>query len=150
MKLDAVLKKLESYKAGTFVKIGWEREIGSAKAKKLGLSVVKKSEGVFRVDIAYDNLKAVQGVERNADYESWFKHSSLHSAILESKKDESKKYLQVFTGANTKVKTQTFIGEEQKDIYNLYEEGLVTKAALPNKDVSLTFTLNLDNIVTFG
>ena len=151
MKLDAVLKKLESYKAGTFIKIGWEREIGSAKAKKLGLSVVKRSEGVFRIDIAYDNLKAMQGVERNTEYESWFKHSSLHNAILESKKDESKKYLQVFTGANTKVKTQTIIAGEQKDIFSLYEDGLVTKAALPNNnEAPLTFTLSLDNIITFG
>ena len=151
MELNVMLKKLESYKPGTFVKIGWEREISSAKAKKLGLNIMKKSEGIFRVDIAYDNLKAMQGVERNAGYESWFKHSSLHNAILENKKDESKKYLQVFTGANTKVKTQTLIAGEQKDIFNLYEEGLVTKSALPNSnEVPLTFTLSLDNIVTFG
>ena len=151
MELNVILKKLESYKPGTFVKIGWEREISSAKAKKQGLNIVKKSEGIFRVDIAYDNLKAMQGVERNTEYESWFKHSRIHNAILESKKDESKKYLQVFTGANTKVKTQTLVAGEQKDIFSLYEDGLVTKAALPNNnEAPLTFTLSLDNIVTFG
>lgn len=150
MKLEMMLKKLESYKPGTFVKIAWEREVSSAKAKKAGIKVIKKSEGIFRVDIAYDNLQAVKGMERNTEYESWFKHSEIHKAILESKKDESKKYLQVFTGANQKVKTEMVVGEEVRKPEDLYEEGLITKAALPSGEPTLTFTLGLDNITVFG
>ena len=151
MKLENLMEKLNSYRPGTFVKISWERDVSSAKAKKAGVSVIKKSEGVFRVDIQYENLAQVKEREEKVEIrDSWFKHSDIHYAILENKKDESKKYLQVFTGANTKVKTSMMVDGEVKNSQALYEEGMITKAALPSGEPQLVFTLGIDNIISFG
>lgn len=154
MKLEALIKKLNSYKAGTFVKITWERDISSAKAKKQGISVTKECEGVVRVGINYNSLKALQGVERSEDRKpSWFEHcQNTPKGIIQSKSDNDKKYLQVFTVPGSKIKTSisTNNNETSSTADQLYEMGLITKAALSDKDELNTFTLNVENIKSFG
>ena len=154
MKLEALIKKLNSYKAGTFVKITWERDISSAKAKKQGISVTKECEGVVRVGINYNSLKALQGVERSEDRKpSWFEHcQDTPKGIIQSKSDNDKKYLQVFTVPGSKIKTSisTNNNETSRTVDQLYEMGLITKAALSDKDELNTFTLNVENIKSFG
>lgn len=156
MKLEALIKKLNSYKAGTFVKITWERDISSAKAKKQGISVTKECEGVVRVGINYNSLKALQGVERSEDRKpSWFEHcQDTPKGIIQSKSDNDKKYLQVFTVPGSKIKSSISMNNECDEtsctVDRLYEMGLITKAALSNGDELNTFTLNVENIKSFG
>lgn len=154
MKLEALINKLNNYKAGTFVKVTWERDISSAKARKQGISVTKECEGVVRVGINYNSLKALQGVERSEDRKpSWFEHcQNAPKGIIQSKSDTDKKYLQVFTVPGSKIKTSisTNNNETSCSADQLYKLGLITKAALNNKDELNTFTLNVENIKSFG
>lgn len=147
MKINELLNKLESYRAGTFVTLGWERDVSSAKAKKLGIQVMKSSSGLIRTEVDYNNLKAVQGMERG-DKESWFEH--FNKGILQSKKDPSKKYLQAFPVPGKKFNVRMFVNGVEEDAQSLYEKGLITKAALGNTCELDTFTVSVDNIVNFG
>lgn len=151
MKLEALINKLNNYKAGTFVKVTWERDVSSAKAKKQGISITKECVGLVRVGINYNALKALQGVERSEDRKpSWFEHCEESKGLIQSKNDSSKKYLQVFTVPGSKIKS-TMITNGQVEAANvLYDMGLITKAALSNNEELHTFTLNVENIKSFG
>ena len=60
MKLDNLLKILDVYKAGTIVRLIWERDVSSAKAKKENIVILKRSTGLIRTDVDYNNLAAVR------------------------------------------------------------------------------------------
>ena len=151
MKVSDLLEKLKDYKPGTFVNIEWEREIASAKAKKEGVRVFKHSSGVFRVDVDYKNLSKVQtSSNTEPTKEAWFTHSGLHDAIVESKRDPEKKYLQVFLGANNKVKSEMKLGDKVETPDELYFKGYINKSSMQSKNEILTFTLGIENIVRFG
>jgi len=151
MKVSDLLEKLKYYKPGTFVSIEWERDISSAKAKKEGVRVFKYSSGVFRVDVDYKNLSKVQAASNTEPTkETWFTHSDLHDAIVESKKDPEKKYLQVFLGANNKIKSEMKLGDRIENPDELYSKRYINKSSMPSKDEILTFTLGIENIVRFG
>ena len=150
MKIETLLEKLESYKAGSFVNLSWEREVSSAKAKKAGIRISKKSAGLIRTDINYDALAAVQGLDRG-DKESWFEH--YRKGILQSKKDPSKKYLQAFPVPGKKIASKMVV-QTESDVYEcpaeeLYEKGLITKAALSDKSGLDTFIIGVENITAF-
>ena len=129
-----------------------ERSIESAKAKKLNHKIVKHSKGIVRTEINYQNLEKVlnqANSNNNEKKESWFEHYT--KGILQSKKDPSKKYLQAFPISGKKIKTQYLLDGKEVNPQDLYEQGLITKAALPNQaDELLTFALNVDNIISFG
>lgn len=151
MKVSELLEKLKGYKPGTFVSIEWEREISSAKAKKEGVRVFKHSNGVFRLDVDYNNLSKVQNAsDTEPTKEAWFTHSDLHDAIVENKRDPEKKYLQVFLGANNKVNSEMKIGDKIENPDELYSKGYINKSSLPSKEEILTFTLSIENILRFG
>jgi hypothetical protein len=60
MKVENLLKILDVYKAGTIIRLKWERDVSSAKAKKQNIQVIKKSSGLIRTDIDYNSLAAVR------------------------------------------------------------------------------------------
>lgn len=157
MKLENLLNRLDSYKAGTFVKVIWSSDVSSAKAKKSGVEVTKNCEGLVRVGINYSNLKAVQEQlalrdENEPKKESWYTHSEVNRCLVESKKDTEKKYLQVFTIPGKKIKSYMTVGHSKFKVSadKLYELGLITKSALPNNDEMHVFTLAIDKIKSFG
>lgn len=151
MKLETLLEKLDSYKAGSFVNLAWEREVSSAKAKKAGIKISKKSAGLIRTDVNYSALAAVQGIERG-EKESWFEH--YRKGLLQSKKDSSKKYLQAFPVPGKKISSVMVVdtGSEvyECDAEKLYADGLITKAALGSKTGTDTFIVSVENITSFG
>ena len=155
MTLAELETRLDNYKSGTFVKAAWARNIESAKAKKLGFEIIKKSNGLIRTEINYQNLqKVLAKLSANNDptekKESWFEHYS--KGILQNKKNPEKKYLQAFPITHSKIISTYLLNGEQADPYALYEQGLITKAALPSIDTAelLTFTISIDNLVEFG
>ena len=154
MLLKDLEQKLTNYKSGTFVNIEWERSIESAKAKKLNHSIVKHSKGVIRTEVNYQNLEKVlnQLNDNNSSEkkESWFEHYT--KGILQSKKNPEKKYLQAFPVPGKKINTYYSLNGEIVNPFDLYEQGLITKASLPNStsEELLTFTLSVDNIISFG
>lgn len=153
MKLETLKNKLAQYKAGTFVKIKWTKDIASAKAKKAGISIVKECEGLVRVGVSYSRVSAAQAaIAKRAENPApvkpiWYKH--VGGGIVEHKEDSSKKYLQVFTVPGHKIKSKVKV---QVSLEELYKEGYINKSELPKQDEEpvVMFTLGLDNITQFG
>lgn len=152
MLLKELETKLDNYKSGTFVSAEWARNIESAKAKKLGHNVVKRSHGLIRTEINYQNLERVlnQPTHAGEKKESWFEHYT--KGILQSKKNPEKKYLQAFPIPGKKISAEYLLDGKPVDAFQLYEQGLITKANLPSTDdiELLTFSLSIDNLISFG
>lgn len=152
MLLRELENKLDNYKSGTFVSAEWARNIESAKAKKLGHSIIKRSKGLIRTEINYQNLEKVlnQPTCDGEKRESWFEHYT--KGILQSKKNPEKKYLQAFPIPGKKISAEYLLDGIPADAFQLYEQGLITKANLPSTDDKelLTFSLSIDNLISFG
>ena len=159
MDLIALQNKLSTYKKGTFVKVVWEKEVSSAKARKQGITVIKRCEGVVRAGITYANIALVKEILSHSNHnnddakkESWFEH--IGNGIVQHKKDSSKKYLQLFFVNSKKIKSTFKISGLNEELSGdkLYEEGLITKADLPKQvdEPMLTMTVSLDHILSFG
>lgn len=148
MKLEALMKNLESYKPGTFVKLTWSRDVASAKARKNGIKITKECAGIVRLGINYANLKAVQKMVNSGDKKpAWYEHCG--KGIVQHKNDGDKKYLQVFTVPGAKIKSRMILEYADVEPEVLYNDGWITKAAFNSEDLT-TFTLNIENIKTFG
>ena len=158
MKVEKLLSILDSYKAGTIVRLVWERDVSSAKAKKQNIRIVKKSSGLIRTDINYSALASIQ--EKKSDKEevvekkeSWFQH--YRKGLLEHKSNPEKKYLQAFPMNGNAIKSTFIVIDENNSNKesigeDLYEAGLITKAALGDKTGTETFIVSVDNIISFG
>lgn len=151
MKINQLLEKLNFYKSGTFVMMEWEKDISSAKAKKQGIKVVKRSSGLIRTEVNYESLKAIQDSERG-DKESWFEHYS--KGILQHKKDPNKKYLQAFPIPGKKIKNIMVVSDGKStyecEAHKLCEQGIINKSALSNVENLDTFIIGVENITRFG
>lgn len=158
MKVEKLLSILDSYKAGTIVRLVWERDVSSAKAKKQNIKIIKKSSGLIRTDINYSALASIQ--EKKSDKEevaekkeSWFQH--YRKGLLEHKSNPEKKYLQAFPMNGNAIKSTFIVIDENNSNKestgeDLYEAGLITKAALGDKTGTETFIVSVDNIISFG
>ena len=159
MKVENLLKILDVYKAGTIVRLIWERDVSSTKAKNQNIQILKRSSGLIRTDVDYNSLaavkeKAADSSDNSVKKESWFEH--YRKGLLQSKKDPDKKYLQAFPMNGNAIKA-TFIvinlndgGKVEVCGEQLYEDGLITKAALGDKTGTETFIVSVDNIISFG
>lgn len=148
MHLNQIQEVLNHYKPGSFIKIGWERDISSARAKKQGITIIKKCEGIVRTGINYRNVKNAT-ISENPEHESWFEHCNIRG-LVQSKSDNSKKYLQLYPVKNNKIKQKISSNIEETNIEKLYELGYVTKSSLNKSDKLIVITLGIENIVKFG
>ena len=151
MELTNVQKVLANYKPGTYIKICWEKDISSARAKKSGVTIIKQCEALVRTAIKYKNIKGVVP-STNENYESWFEHSDV-KGMVQHKKDSEKKYLQLYPVKGQKIKTKVIATIETDNLEDLYKLGLITKASLPqeyNDEDIQVMTLSVDNITKFG
>lgn len=161
METKNLLKKLNNYRPGTFVKVCWEKDISSANAKKNGITIMKHYEAIVRTGINYRNIKEVainDNANKNSNNEhksSWYKHSDI-KGVVQHKEDENKKYLQVFPVKGKEIKTKIVATVDENKLEKLYELGLITKAGL-NKQYSkleenevIVKTISFDNITKFG
>ena len=147
MKFEDLMESLKAYKAGTFIALEWEKDISSAKSKKMGIQVIKRSSGVIRTKINYRNLKATQNQEKG-EKKSWFEH--LSECILQSKNDNSKKYFQAFPVPSKKFKVKMLVDGKEASPQHLYDMGLINKSALENIYELNSFVVDVNNIVKFG
>lgn len=158
MELSLLQSKLNNYKKGTFVKVVWEKEISSAKAKKSNIKVMKKCEGIVRAGVTYANIGLVKEIlanksqnEETNNKPSWFEH--IGNGIVQHKTNNEKKYLQLFFVNNNKIKSNISVeGVNTTNANELYELGLITKADLPKQsdEPLVTMTIGVENIVSFG
>lgn len=164
IKFETMVDILNSYKKGTFVKVVWEKDIASAKARKQGISIIKRCEGVVRAGITYTNISIVKDIlagktaeELENKRESWFTHCEEGMGLIQNKKSPEKKYIQLFFVNGKKIKScVSYTNSEEvggKSFSELYDMGYITKADLPKSDEEeplITMTLSLDNLVSFG
>ena len=154
MELSQVQQVLENYKPGTYIKVCWEKDISSARAKKNGVTIIKKCEALVRTAIKYTHIKGIVPKSyENSEWETWFEHSDVRG-MVQHKNDESKKYLQLYPINGKKIKTKIVATVETDNLENLYKLGFITKASLPQESVDedevRVMTLSLDNITKFG
>lgn len=130
-----------------------KKDISSAKAKKNGVSIIKKCEAVVRTAIKYTHIKGVIPKSyENDNWESWFEHSDV-KGVVQHKKDHDKKYLQLYPVRGKKIKTSIVATVDTDNLESLYQLGLVTKASLPkqySEEEVRVMTLSVDNITKFG
>ena len=165
MQLNQIQKTLKSYKPGSFIKVCWEKDISSTKAKNLGILIIKKCEGVLRTCINYKNVKRSplykddninNDVNSSSKKKSWFEHSQIRG-VVQSKSNADKKYLQLYPVKGQKIKTQIIIEFDTKcenekiKLENLYELGLIKKSDLVvREEEPIVMTLDINNITKFG
>lgn len=147
MEIKKLQERLSSYKAGTFIKIKWQKDIASAKALKDNIHVMKECEGLVRLGVSYKNLRAVRKKisDVHSNKPSWFKPSEF--CIVEHKEDATKKYLQVFTVPTKRIHSSI---RSEKPLCELVESGIVNKSALAHSKEVSTFLVDLDSIVALG
>ena len=84
MKLSNVINALNNRQKGTYVKVGWKSNIESAKARKMGIEVIKETDATVRWGVNYSNLKKVKeikaekgdGVSENIR-KPWYRHPGI-------------------------------------------------------------------------
>lgn len=158
MKLEKVIEVLGKKQKGTYVKIGWKSNIESAKARKMGVEVVKETDATVRWGVNYSNLKrvkelkAAQGVEAQTNTRKpWYRHLEATPHIIEHLSDSTKQYLQLFT-INRKgyMKIKYYINGELKTKQEVIDSGYVNASEFATKEECLIMNIPISNIRFIG
>ena len=147
MKYSIIKEILKANVKGSFRSMTWEKELPVKKAFA-GNVIVKRSSGVVRLGIDYDNIKAVQEkraignlpeVNAGLPWGTW----KAFPYLIEHKGNF---YLRCAESKNNKIETQYFLNGrkvEKKDIENMCLKSAFTNHA--NMDV---FNVNIENIIS--
>lgn len=158
MKLEKVIEVLGKKQKGTYVKIGWKSNIESAKARKMGVEVVKETDATVRWGVNYSNLKRVKELKAEQNVESqvntrkpWYRHLEATPHIIEHLSDSTKQYLQLFT-INRKgyIKTKYYINGELKTKQEVIDSGYVNASEFAPKEECLIMNIPISNIKFIG
>lgn len=146
MLYSQIKRRLENNQKGTFTAMVWERPMKTKKAYSNEV-VTKRSEGVVRLGINYDNIKDVK--EKRASGELPVENQGLqwgqwelYPYIITNKE---KKYLRVATSKNNKIKTRYFINGKEAS-YDEIENMLLASEKRSTDELDV-FTVNIDNII---
>ena len=157
MNLKEIINKLNNYKKGTFIRIGWKSEIESKAAEKIGIKVIKESEATVRLGVTYSHLKKIKesiSAKENKEGESrapWFKRSSLFGLLIEHKNDNSKQYLQMFPiGRNGNPKVYYFVNGQPIMKEQLQQTGYCNNSVFTPKGEVTVFNIPIENIRFIG
>lgn len=138
--------KVMGQKKGTFTAMTWERPVKMKKAYATE-NVVKRSQGVVRLGIEYDNMQAVQDKRNNGELPT--ENQGLKWGVWEeypyiiSHKD--RKYLRCATSQNNKIKTAYFKDGKEISFDSIADMVLASeKKDTGDNDV---FTIDIENIV---
>lgn len=158
MKLSNVINALNNRQKGTYVKVGWKSNIESAKARKMGIEVIKETDATVRWGVNYSNLKKVKEIKaEKGDSVSenirkpWYRHLEATPHILQNLNDPNKQYLQLFT-INRKgyMKTKYYINGELKTKQEVIDSGYVNASEFAPKDECLIMNIPIANIRFIG
>lgn len=151
--IQQILKNM-NYKNGSYIKIGFVKEMTTVKGNKLGHKIYKYTEMTVRLGVNYKNTKYAQakaqavtpGIIQKAP---WYKHTSCKYIV--EHKDNGKEYLQVFASPNKATVAYTIDGVAiTRDQYDEYVGmGLAHKISQNNEDVCV-MTIPLDSIGRLG
>lgn len=159
MKLSNVINALNNRQKGTYVKVGWKSNIESAKARKMGIEVVKETDATVRWGVNYSNLKKVKELKATQSEETqnvtirkpWYRHLEATPHIIEHLNDSTKQYLQLFT-INKKgyMKTKYYINGELKTKQEVVDSGYVNASEFAPKEECLIMNIPISNIRFIG
>lgn len=158
MKLEKVIEVLNKRQKGTYVKVGWKSNIESAKARKMGIEVVKVTDATVRWGINYSHLKRVKEMKAEkgesateSTRKPWYRHLEGTPHIIQHLNDPEKQYLQLFT-INKKgyIKTEYYINGEHKTKQEVINSGYVNASEFAPKDECLIVNIPIANIRFIG
>lgn len=158
MKLEKVIEVLGKRQKGTYVKVGWKSNIESAKARKMGIEVVKVTDATVRWGINYSHLKRVKEIKAEkgesvteSTRKPWYRHLEGAPHIIQHLNDPGKQYLQLFT-INKKgyIKTEYYINGEHKTKQEVINSGYVNASEFAPKDECLIVNIPIENIRFIG
>jgi hypothetical protein len=159
MKLEKVIEVLNKKQKGTYVKVGWSTNIESAKARKMGIEVIKETDATVRWGVNYSNLKRVKELKAAKSEEAqttvvrkpWYRHLEATPHIIEHLNDSTKQYLQLFT-INKKgyMKTKYYINGELKTKQEVIDSGYVNASEFAQKEECLIMNILISNIRFIG
>lgn len=147
MELEKVKGIVKAKQNGSFVGMEWERELPVRAAYKGNTRVIKKSKGVVRFGVEYDNIKAVQQKRKDGELPSeneglkWGEWEEYPYFI----KHNEKHYLRCTESHNNRVRTEYLLNGRPVSKDEL--ESICTKAAFTQHQDLDVFTINIDNIV---
>jgi hypothetical protein len=157
MKLQDVIQKVENQKKGSFMAIQWQTEVGNARAKKDGVTIIKKTQTVVRCRVNYKNTQRY--LESKSESEPsettrapWNKElDSDRKWIRQNLKDSSKLYLSVIP-VKSKIVTKTnyYVNNVQVTKQELLDAQWVAPSSVDSKDLPVVMTVGLDNIIKIG
>ena len=157
MLLNDVLVKLSNKQKGTFVTITWKGDIENANAHKKGVSVTKLTTATVRWGVNYSKLAKViakekERTEPKREVAIWYRHKEGAPFVIESLKDNSKTYLQIFPiQRKGYIKTKYFINGSEVSKKQVQESGYVNDSKFKTSDEEvLIMTVATDNIVSIG
>ena len=146
MLYSQVKRRLENNQKGSFTAMVWERPVKTKKAYSNEV-ITKRSEGVIRLGINYDNIKHVKEKRANGElpkenqglqWGQW----ELYPYIITNK---GKKYLRVTTSKNNKIKTKYFVNGRETS-YDEIENMLLASEKRSTDELDV-FTIDIDNII---
>lgn len=146
MLYSQIKRRLENNQKGTFTAMVWERPMKTKKAYSNEV-VTKRSEGVVRLGINYDNIKDVKEKRANGELPAenqglqWGQWE-LYPYIITNKE---KKYLRVATSKNNKIKTRYFINGKEAS-YDEIENMLLASEKRSTDELDV-FTVDINNII---
>lgn len=158
MKLEKVIEVLNKRQKGTYVKVGWRSNIESAKARKMGIEVIKETDATVRWGVNYSNLKRVKQIKSeqpekdpSVQRKPWYRHLEATPHIIEHLSDPNKQYLQLFT-INRKgyMKTKYYINGELKTKQEVIDSGYVNASEFAPKEECLIMNIPIANIRFIG
>lgn len=163
MKLEDVMKKVDSIQKGSFFRIEYQTEAKMTKeAKAFGHCVEKITEKTVRTGVSYHNIgvvkerDAVKIAENNGRsveaQPSWFVWTERTNVIAKHKTKDNY-YLAVMpsTKGGTMTKSTWFIDGEEATEQQVKDSGLVLASYWTKKEDPLAFQMiSIDNIVRIG
>ena len=157
MEIKNIIETLNKQHKGTFVRVGWKTSIESAKARKMGISVIKETDTTVRWGIKYENLnkvkaiKAVQPLKEKTERKPWYKHLEETPYIVQHLTDTSKHYLQLFT-VNKKglTKTRYYINGVLSTKQDVIDSGYVNDSEWAPRGECLIMNIPINNIRFIG
>ena len=147
MKYDILKKVVTGKQRGSFSSMVWEKQLPTKKAYSNHI-ITKRSNGVVRFGVEYDNMKNVQekrenGILPNQNNGLKWGEWSVYPYFI---KHKGNTYLRCTESKNNKIETEYFIDGKKASKEEVLPYCL--KSAFTNHGEMDCFTVNIDNIIS--
>ena len=156
MKINEITKVMENKKKGTFLSIGWQREIASSKAKKEGISVIKTTDTIVRWGLkSYKNTRRYLAQEavkealgqqtEQKEYKPWSKQITPY--LLQHLSNPEKLYLLVYPVVRKNIaKVHYYINGVEATKQEVIDSGYCNASEFTKDELPLVMNPSIENI----